>query len=210
MQIKEGAMKIFLNAVLILIVFSQTVIADDKSDVRVLLKGKLDAVMTVLQKDDLDSQKKKDKVAEIVEPIFDFPLMSKLALGRTYWSGMTKENKDRFTKLFTKRLKESYLSKIDLYHDEKIIFESPLQVDKKIHIPTSLITKEKKITLLYKLYQSQNSWKIYDIEVQGVSVIRTYRSQFSESLQRGTIEELMTKLETMSSGKIPTPLDSLL
>jgi len=201
MQRKERAMKICLNTVLILIVFSQTVIADDKSDVRDLLQGKLDTVMTVLDKKDLESRIKQDKVAEIVEPIFDFLLMSKLSLGRKYWPGLSKKNQDKFVYLFTKRLEEAYLRKIDVYTDEKMTVEEPVRVKRKIHVPTALISKDKKISILYKFYKSQNEWKIYDLEVEGVSLIRTYRSQFTESLQNGTIEELMKKMEKMDSDK---------
>jgi len=201
MQRKERAMKICLNTVLILIVFSQTVIADDKSDVRDLLQGKLDTVMTVLDKKDLESRIKQDKVAEIVESIFDFLLMSKLSLGRKYWPGLSKKNQDKFVYLFTKRLEEAYLRKIDVYTDEKMTVEEPVRVKRKIHVPTALISKDKKISILYKFYKSQNEWKIYDIEVEGVSLIRTYRSQFTESLQNGTIEELMKKMEKMDSDK---------
>ena len=192
-------MKRYLNAILILIALSQTVLADDKIAVRDLLKSRIDAVMGVLGRKDLDGEAKKDKISEIVQTIFDFSLMAKLALGRNCWSDLTEENKDRFTKLFTKRLKESYLRKIDLYTDEKVIYEEPLQVKKKLHISTSLISKDDKISVLYKLYNSHNDWKIYDIEVQDVSLIRSYRSQFSESLQSGTIEELMTDMEKMGS-----------
>jgi len=201
MQRKERAMKICLNTVLILIVFSQTVIADDKSDVRDLLQGKLDTVMTVLDKKDLESRIKQDKVAEIVESIFDFLLMSKLSLGRKYWPGLSKKNQDKFVYLFTKRLEEAYLRKIDVYTDEKMTVEEPVRVKRKIHVPTALISKDKKISILYKFYKSQNEWKIYDLEVEGVSLIRTYRSQFTESLQNGTIEELMKKMEKMDSDK---------
>ena len=202
-------MKKFLNAVLILIVLSQTALADDKSAVRDLLKSKLDAVITVIKSGGIDAQAKYDKTAEIVQTIFDFSLMAKLALGRKHWSDLTKENRDKFIKLFTKILKNSYLTKIDFYHDEKIVFEDPLEVKTKIHVPTYLISKDKKIAILYKFYQSHDNWKIYDVEIQGVSLIRSYRSQFSESLQSGTMEELMAKLEKMDSGKIPTPLEPL-
>ena len=194
-------MKYLLNAVLILTILSQTVLADDKGTVRDNLKNRLEAVMAVLEIKNLDSPAKQDRVAEIIEPIFDFSLMSKLALGRKHWSDLTKENRARFISLFTKRLKEAYLGKIDHYTDEKVILDEPLQIKKKIHIPTFLISKDKKISILYKFYKSRNNWKIYDIEVQGVSLIRTYRSQFSESLQSGTMEDLLVKLEKMGSEK---------
>jgi len=169
--------------------------ADDKSAAEELLKNKLKAVFAVLQKKDLEQQAKNDGIIEIVSPMFDFPLMAKLALGKKYWPGLSQEKKKRFTQLFIKRLRTSYLDKLTLFTDEKVIYEPPVQVNKKIHIPTYLVSKDKKVSMLYKFYESKNSWKIYDLEIQGISIIRSYRSQFSEILQSGTIDDLLLKLE---------------
>ena len=62
-------------------------------------------------------------------------------------------------------------------------------------MPTLLISKGKKISMLYKLDPTNNSWKIYDVEIEGVSIIRSYRSQFNEILQKGTFEDLLQKMQ---------------
>jgi phospholipid transport system substrate-binding protein len=188
-------MKSLLYAVLSLLILSQTVMADDISSAKKELKSKLDAVILVLQKNDLEQETKNNEVIEIVTPLFDFSLMARLSLGRKYWSGLTKENKKSFTDLFVKRLKESYLEKLNLYTNEIIVYKAPVQVKKKIHIPTELISKDNKIDMLYKLYKSKSGWQIYDIEIQGVSIISTYRSQFAEVMSTGTIDDLLLKLE---------------
>jgi phospholipid transport system substrate-binding protein len=175
--------------------------ADDISSAEKVLKSKLDAVIVVLQKNDLEQETKNNEIIEIITPIFDFSLMAKLSLGRKYWSGLTKEDKKRFTDLFVKRLKESYLEKLNLYTNEIIVYRAPVQVKKKIHIPTELISKDNKIDMLYKLYKSKRSWKIYDIEIQGVSIISTYRSQFAEVMSTGTIDDLLLKLEKQEKEK---------
>ena len=188
-------MKVWLYAVFGLLLLSRPVIADEKIDAEEFLKSNLDAVFAVLQKKDLTPQAKNSEVVEIVTPMFNFPLMAKLSLGRKYWSDLTQDKKDRFTELFVKRLRQSYLDKLTTYTDEKIIYESPVAVKKKIHIPTHLISKGKKISMLYKLYPSSNIWKIYDIEIQGVSIIRSYRSQFREILQKGTFDDLLQRMQ---------------
>ena len=195
----ELIMRNLLYAVLSLLILSQTVIADNKNAAEELLKNKLDAVIAVLQKKDLEQQVMKNEIIEIVEPIFDFSLMAKLTLGRKYWPGIPKEKKERFTELFIKRLKRFYLDKLTLYTDETISYKAPVQVKKKIHVPTELISKSDKISMLYKFYKSKHNWKIYDIEVQGVSVISTYRSQFYQVLSSGTIDDLLLKMEEPES-----------
>lgn len=192
---KEWMMKVWLYAVFGLLLLSRPVIADEKIDAEEFLKSNLDAVFAVLQKKDLAPQAKNNEVVEIVTPMFNFALMAKLSLGRKYWSDLTQDKKDRFTELFVKRLRKSYLDKLTTYTDEKISYESPVAVKKKIHIPTHLISKGKKISMLYKLYPSNNIWKIYDIEIQGVSIIRSYRSQFREILQKGTFDDLLQRMQ---------------
>jgi len=174
---------------------SNTAIADDRNTVEKLLKGKLDAVLLVLHNQKLNHQAKKDEISTIIMPVFDFPLMAKLTLGRKHWPGMTKEQQAKFTELFISLLKESYLEKISLYTDERIVFQETVQVKRKVHIATDLISKDNKISMLYKFYKSKHGWRIYDIEIEGISLIVTYRSQFDQVLNEGTVDDLIIKLE---------------
>ena len=192
-------MKNLIYAVLLTLIMSQAVVADDKNDAEKLLKGKLESVIVVLEKKDLDQQLKKEQICEIIEPVFNFPLMSRLTLGKKHWPSLTQDQKKKFITLFTKRLKDSYLDKMLLYSDEKIKYNAPVQIKKKVHIPTILVSKDNKINMLYKLYKSKQGWKIYDIEIQGVSLISTYRSQFEEILRNKTVEDLLAKLEKPES-----------
>lgn len=188
-------MKYLLGVFLTLMALAQTAAAGDANRVREDLENKLDAVLGIIETEDLDSQTKQDRVVEIVDPLFDFPLMSYYALGKIHWSTLSKEQRERFTGLFTERLRESYLTRIDLYTNEKITFETPLEEKNKIQIPTRVVTKGDTISIVYKFRKRNNDWKIYDIDIEGVSLISSYRSQFNESLQSGTIEELLTKLK---------------
>jgi len=182
-------------ALLCLLILSGSAAADDQTAVQQLLKDKLDAVFAVLQRQDLDAEAKSREVVAITTPMFDFPLMAKLTLGKKYWPGLSREQKEKFTRLFVKRLQASYLGNLTRYTNEKVLFEPAVPVKKKIHVPTFLVSKDKKISMLYKLYRSADGWKIYDIEIQGVSIIRSYRSQFSQILASSTIDDLMRKLE---------------
>ena len=188
-------MKVLLCAGFSLLLLSQAVTADDKSAAEEFIKSNLDAVFTVLQNKDLSQETRNSEVEKIVTPMFDFTLMGKLSLGKTYWPELSPDQRERFTELFVERLRRSYLNKLTAYTDEKIIYESPVAVKKKVHMPTLLISKGKKISMLYKLYPTNNSWKIYDVEIEGVSIIRSYRSQFNEILQKGTFDELLQKME---------------
>jgi phospholipid transport system substrate-binding protein len=188
-----------LYAVVGLLLLNLAIAADEKGTADEFLKSNLDAVFTVLQKKDLSLQAKNSEVAGIVTPMFDFQLMAKLSLGRQYWPDLSKEKRERFTELFVNRLRQSYLNKITAYTDETVVYEPPVKVDGKIHIPTYLISKGSKIGMLYKFYQSSGQWLIYDLEIQGVSIIRSYQAQFKEILRNGTFDDLLLKMEKPAS-----------
>jgi phospholipid transport system substrate-binding protein len=175
---------------------SSIAVAAEINSAEELLKNNLDAVLAILQKKNLDLDVKKKEIAAIVTPIFDFALMSKLTLGKKHWPGLPQEKKERFTELFIELLKDTYLDSVTLYTNEKVVFKETVQVKNRVHIPAELISENNKYSMLYKFYKSKQGWKIYDIEVQGVSLIRTYRSQFDSVLSKGTIDDLILKLET--------------
>ncbi len=188
-------MRRILYTVLVLLLMSQVGWSDDKNAAKELLMVKVEAALSVLQRKDLVQQEKNKQVVKIVEPIFDYNLMAKLTLGRKYWPGLSEKNREKFTDLFVARLKKSYIDKLSLYTDEKVVYDAPVQEGIKIQIPTSVISKNHRIAMMYKLYKSSNGWKIYDISIEGVSLISTYRSQFYDILSKGTIDDLLLKLE---------------
>jgi phospholipid transport system substrate-binding protein len=188
-------MKLITWTLLGMLIGCQSVMAENIIPAQELLKKNLAAVVEVLQKKDLSQETKKQDIVDIVSPMFDFALMAKLTLGRKYWPDLQAEQQEKFTQLFIRRLRATYLDSLTLYTDEKIFFEPPVEVKQKVHIPTYLLSKDKKITILYKFYESEKNWRIYDLEIQGVSLIRSYQSQFHQILQTETFEDLLAKME---------------
>lgn len=162
---------------------------------REVLRSKWEAVISILRNKDIEQEVKEKQIDKIVTPIFDFPLMAKLSLGRKHWPKLDSSQLEKFTQLFSERLKKSYWEKIALYKNEKVLFKPTEKKKSTYIIPTELIYKDKKVAILYKLRKVGKSWKIYDVEIQGVSVLLTYRSQFDEILSHGTVEELLARLE---------------
>lgn len=148
-------MRGLIYTVLILFITAQTGLTSNENEAQALLKTKLDAAIAVLQKKDLDQQKKYEQLVEIVKPMFDFHLMAKLSLGRKYWPGLSEEKKDEFTDLFIKRLQAAYLEKLSLYTDEKVFFKTPVQDKRKVRIPTEIISNNNRISMIYKMYKSK-------------------------------------------------------
>lgn len=178
-----------------MLLFTQAGWAGAEGGADTFLKNKLNAVIDVLEERDLELQKKNKEIDDIAAPMFDFPLMAKLTLGKKFWPRLNEEERERFEALFIERFKKTYLDKIAEFGDEKILYERAVESEKKAEISTYLISKDKKTSILYKLYKSEADWKIYDVEIEGVSIIRSYRSQFSDVLEKGTPEDLLSKLE---------------
>lgn len=174
----------------------QPVLADNVAEVDVFMKERLDGIMALLKNPNLSKENRNAKIIEIISEAFDFTTMAKLSLGKKHWTKLSKEDRRRFNTLFTKRLKTSYIEKFDLYEDEAIVYSKSVQVRKKIHLMTELVSGDNKITILYKLYKSKKAgWRVYDLELEGVSLIMTYRSQFNEVLAAGSMTDLFAKLE---------------
>jgi phospholipid transport system substrate-binding protein len=126
--------------------------------------------------------------------------MSIFALGKKNWNKFTPSQRVKYTELFVKRLKDSYRGKIQFFEDQEILFKAVVHKKTTIQIPMQMVSEGKKFDVVYKYRQVAKRWKIYDVEIQGVSLILTYRSQINDVLKHGTVDDLMTHLK-----KVPTP-----
>src|SRR4030042_560678 len=175
----------------------------DPNDPNELLEAKWNAIVTVLQNKELEQKLKGKIINKIISPIFDTELMAKLALGRTHWPKLTAPQHKRFTELFAERLKSFYMEKTTLYKNEKVLFKPAMQKKNATYIPMVLISNDKEAEILYKLYKMDETggskmneyWKIYDVEIEGISILLTYRSQFDDILRRGSVEDILSQLE---------------
>lgn len=162
------------------------------------MTNKIDKVLMILKDSKLEKSKKAEEIINLMNNVFDYSLMSRLSLGKD-WNEITPAQKSEFIKLFTKKLKDSYIDKLDLYTDELV---EVLGIDQpksnRIVLKTQLIGKEEKYEIDYKFYQEDgvDSWLIYDVDLLGVSIIQTYRKQFSGFLKDKTFDELLTFLKS--------------
>ena len=188
-------MRICLS-VLVVFLIAQTVMADNTAEAEKMLRVAVDSTLEILRAQDLSKDEKRRKVEGIIGPLFDFQLMAKLALGKKHWFLMNEEERETFTGLFIKRLKDSYLEKVDLFSEEEMEFKTAEEVKGKVHIFAVIVSKDEEISILYKLRKNIGRWKIYDFEIQGVSLVSTYRSQYNEHFgSKGTVSELIEKMK---------------
>ena len=194
--------KIFISfsivSLLILIFGQNFIFADEVSEIREMTKEKVDIVINTLRNSNLSKEEKKELILETVDALFDFDRMAKLSLGKKYWKSLSKSGRKEFSRLFVERLKQSYLDKLDLYTDEEVVVDEANQKKKnRVEVLTYLVSKDDKMEMKYKLYKDKKKgWLVYDVEVLGVSIVQTYRSQFSGYLKKKSMDELMNRLRS--------------
>ena len=180
---------------IIFLLFSQVVVADVETEAEKTLKSSIGKVFTVMLDEEMTIDQKKSKVIEITNAAFNYPLMAKLSLGKAHWSKFRTKQREEFTSLFTELFRSFYVDKLDLFSNEEVVFQPANAVqEKKVQIPTILLSKGKKYSILYKMYNTKDEWKIYDVIIEGVSLIHTYRSQYNHILESGGVEDLLTKM----------------
>ncbi|GJQ59183.1 MAG: toluene tolerance protein [Candidatus Scalindua sp.] len=181
--------------VLFFLLLSHVAIAGGELEPEEILKTSVNEVLTVLADEEMALEQKKEKVIEITDQVFDLTLMAKLSVGKKYWSKFNPEQKSEFTKLFIKKFQGFYVDKIDLFSDEKVEFLPPITVNKKkVKIPTVLSSKDKKYSILYMMFKTSRGWKIYDVSIEGVSILHTDRQQFQNILASGKVKDLLSKM----------------
>ena len=180
--------------------FTQAVMADEQADIQLMMKEKIGMVTRTIQDKSIDKATRDTKVDNAVRPLFDFGLMGRLSLGKKQWKKLSVEERQRFSSLFEARVMNSYMSKLDLYTDEIVVIDDAKKVKSRIHLPTYFMRKNEKRDILYKFYKSKKrGWLIYDVDILGVSIIQTYRTQFSGILKEDTFAALLEKLKTSES-----------
>lgn len=137
---------------------------------------------------------KEEKVRATSEDLFDFVELSKRSLGQN-WNRFSPEQRQAFVPLYKLLLQNAYSGRITSYTDEKIVFGKEIALSEKtVEVQTTLVTKTADISINYRLIENDNQWKVYDVVIEGVSLINNYRSQFREILGNNSPEKLLETL----------------
>jgi phospholipid transport system substrate-binding protein len=150
----------------------------------------VDRVMNVLKGTASEESKKAD-IRAIAGVMFDFTAMSKATLGKN-WRKLDTDQRQEFIRLLRAMLENAYISKILDYSDEKAVYikERTLS-DTRVEVQSKLVTKSADILMDYRMVKTEEQWMVYDVIIEGVSLIKNYRTQFREILSTQTSEELL-------------------
>jgi phospholipid transport system substrate-binding protein len=166
-----------------------------------LLRVQIDRVVKTLDEPDLKkegkSRERRAAVRRIAEDIFDFAETAKRSLGR-HWQTRNPAERKEFVDLFANLLERSYLSKIELYSGERIAYLGDTVEGDQATVRTRIVTKHgTEVPVDYKMYRhGGDRWLVYDVIIEGVSLIANYRTQFNKIIQTSSYEELVRKMKT--------------
>ena len=162
------------------------------------LRGGVDRIIDLLNNDALKKKEREDKIASIVRARFDFPTMSQWILG-VNWRKASPDEQKRFIDLFTRLLEHTYMSKIESYTGEygreNVRYAQERQEKDKALVNTFIVTKSAEIPVNYKLILNNGQWRVYDVVIEEVSLVRNYRSTYSEIVNREGFKGLFAKME---------------
>ena len=134
------------------------------------------------------------ELRRIATDLFDFQEISRRARSR-HWAGRTRAEQAEFVGLFTDLLERSYVGKIEAYSGEKIVYTGESVDGDYASVRSRILTKRRNDTSLdYRLHRINGRWKVYDVLIDGVSFVSTYRSEFNRIIQAASYDELLERL----------------
>ena len=167
------------------------------------VKKTVDEVVSIVSNPDFKKSRNESKkhaaLKSSISRIFDYGEMAKRSLG-VNWKARTKAEQKEFVSLFSTLLENSYAGKIESYNNEKIVYTGETMNGTHAEVKSRVVTaKRDEFTLDYRLLKKGNRWMVYDVVIEGVSLVSNYRSQFNKVIVSQGYGELVKKLRSKSA-----------
>jgi phospholipid transport system substrate-binding protein len=189
-----------IGSALILIIFGMTHLVYGAQPLEEL-KGPIEQVINILRDPQYKDVSKKDlqrgKMWEIARKIFDFEAIARGTLTRFRWDGFTPRQREEFTDVFTEFIGNNYFNKIQgEYHNEEVVFlKQEMFTESKARVMTKIRRESIEIPVDYSMWMRDGGWKIFNVYIEGVSLLGNYRNEFERFLTISSIEDLISELK---------------
>jgi phospholipid transport system substrate-binding protein len=158
------------------------------------IRGSVDSILALLQDKEISNDVRREKIGEVISERFDFRAMSQRTLA-TNWKSTSKEQRQEFVQLFSKLIENTYIGRVEAYTDEKIDYPGEKIKGKKAVVETLILTDNADIPVNYKVYQKNDKWWVYDVVIEGISLISNYRSSYQEIVKKEGFDGLIAKMK---------------
>lgn len=169
--------------------------------VKTNVNGVLDVLRDPKLKGEAGKKVKEQRIEAAADKLFDYVELSKRTLGLS-WNTFSPEQRREFVRLYRTILKNAYVDKITAYTNEQVNFtkETPLS-EATAEIQSVIVSKGGETPINYRVMKKENTWKVYDVVIEGVSLIANYRTQFREILGNNPPEKLLETLRKKVGGR---------
>jgi phospholipid transport system substrate-binding protein len=171
------------------------------------MKTTIDEVLRIVREKELKQPEKAEERRHLLEKVvaarFDYAEMSRRALGAP-WNQLTDQQKQEFVGLFRTLLTNSYADKIETYSGEGVQYLNERTEKEYAEVRTKVLSGKTEIPLDYRLINRADDWRVYDVVVDGVSLVNNYRGQFTKILRASSYSDLVDQLRKKSD-KLKAP-----
>ena len=159
------------------------------------VRTSVDGILDILKKGDtMDKATRRSAMEAIIDERFDFRAMSQRTLA-TNWKKASDAEKQEFTDLFKQLIQSSYVGKLEAYTNETVEYVTEKTKGRKALVETMIKTASADIPLNYKMYSKDGNWLVYDVIIEGVSLISNYRSSYQTIVKQEGFDGLMAKMK---------------
>jgi phospholipid transport system substrate-binding protein len=169
------------------------------------LRIQIDRVIKAVEDPELKSKAsdRRATIRRIANETFDFNEMSKRALAR-HWQARTPAEREEFVKLFADLLERAYVSRIENFSGEKVAYNGDTTDGDVALVRTKIVTKQgTDVPVDYRMLKRSDRWYVYDVVIEGVSLINNYRNQFNKIIQTSSYEALVDRMKSKQNELIP-------
>lgn len=177
------------------------------------IRTRIDAAIAILQDPTYKNatpelaEQQHQHLFDHVQDIFDFRTISMLATGRN-WRRFSEPQQQEFSDLFARLLANTYIEKVqDNFKNEKVVYDQETLISQdRSEVSSRVVLSQGEIPVLYKLRNIRSEWRIYDIQIEGISLVQNYRSQFEDFLFRrepaDLIRHMQAKIKELETNRI--------
>ena len=189
-------LKSFVMTLSLFVLTVPVIQAGDVEDINSMVKKKVSVIFDLLGKQDIEKNERNEKIVGELNEIMDFKLAAYLSMGK-HWKKITTKQKKEFVETFQQYINNYIVEKIDLYTNQKIdIGDSKIVKKGRAELEIGILSGGETLQVNFKLRKNKKKeWRVYDVDIEGVSLITTFRSQFSGVLKNSSFEELLEKLK---------------
>lgn len=194
--VKQGVVMTLMGLALSLVLLTGAWGGETPTDA---VKETVDKVLIVLRdqslKDPARVSERREKLEEIIGQRFDYAEMAKRTLP-SQWKGLSSQQQQEFVSLFQQFLANSYAGNVDGYSGEQVEYLKERERGKFAEVQTKVVSPKVQIPLDYRLLKKNGEWRVYDVVIDGVSLMKNYRGQFSRIISSSSFESLLDKLRS--------------